>query len=80
MDSSGRRPNHWIAGGRRDRSSSSGWSWGSAAVKGFQLGEETIAPSVLSTGPPFFGPLVVFLHVLKLLLAFLGAPAVAQLG
>lgn len=83
LDLTGRRSNHWIGDGRSGRSGelSSGWSRGiGGAVKGFQLGEETIAPAVLASSPPFFGSLIVFLHVLELLLAFLGAPVVAQLG
>lgn len=49
-------------------------------MKSFQLTEKTIALAVLATGSPFFGSLVVFMHVLELLLAFLGAPFVAQLS
>lgn len=48
--------------------------------EGFQLVEEAIGLSVGFAGSAFFGPPVVLVDVLELLLAFLGASLVPQLG
>lgn len=48
-------------------------------MKGLKLAEEAVTLAVLPAGPALLGALVVLVHVLKLLLAFLGAPYVAKL-
>jgi hypothetical protein len=48
-------------------------------VERFELGEEAVGLAVLAPGAAFLGALVVLVDVLELLLALLGAPAVAQL-
>lgn len=55
-------------------------SGGGGGVESFELGEEAVGLAVLAAGAVFLGALVVLVHVLKFLLAFLGASPVSQLG
>ena len=47
-------------------------------VERLELREEAVAPAVLAPGSGVLGAPVVLVHVLELLLALLGAPAVSQ--